>query len=308
MPVIRWHEQTPMPGGVAGGAAAAFAREIVYAGGTTWDSGRKRYLTSVHCYQRDRKVWRLGPALPERMAYGPSFQQGTRLEILGGENENGTSRHCWALRDEAKQWTSCGDLPADSILGSAAVVKDQVYLLGGCRSSADLSSCSDRVYRRGKEGRWEAITRIPGGPLAMAAIVALEGKIYLFGGCTLVLGQIENQRKAYRYEPDRDKWTELPNLPIMVRGISAIALDKTRILLAGGYSASAGKAAPHETNLGFSDKAWIFDVSGDSFSETSRVPLAVAGMALLAERNTIWGLGGEDRMKSRSARFFEGSY
>jgi N-acetylneuraminic acid mutarotase len=284
-----------MPEGVSGGAVALISNKLVYAGGTTWRNQVKCWLTSTFFYDLQSDSWSLGPALPEPLAYGAGVRTDHSLEVLGGIDENRLSRQCWRLDADGQRWTDSGVLPAGSVFGKAEIVEGQTYLFGGC-ADTELSRCSSSVLRRNDAGKWEKVSEMPQGPLAMPAIAVVEDHIYLFGGCSLdSSGKVRNRDDAYRFDPRTNRWTALPPLPMAARGVSAAPMKQRYVLLAGGYV----------DPLGFSAAAYLYDTKDHQYKPVGSLPFPVMGMEMLARGSTIWGVGGEDRKRGRTARVIE---
>lgn len=294
---MTWKELQPMPVGVAGGAVALVGESIVYAGGTTWADGKKLWLRDVRRYDLTDRAWTSGPPLPEPLAYGAFVQSANGFELLGGLNESGSSRNSLRLDLGATAWSSAGTLPHDSALGTAELVGDDLYLLGGCPDAADLSRCASAVWRRDKHGEWMRATEMPDGAVALRAGAVQAAGIYVFGGCLASSPTVvRNLDLAWRYDPAANKWQKLRSMPEPVRGASAAALDDHRILIVGGYTASE-----------FSNRGWIYNLEKDSYERSTPLPFAVAGIALVVRGQTIFAMGGEDRMRSRTSRFIQGN-
>ena len=262
---MTWKELQPMPVGVAGGAVGLVADAILYAGGTTWSDGKKLWLRDVRRYDLTSRAWATGPPLPEPLAYGAFVQSATGIEVsgievFGGLNQSGSSRNSRRLDRGAKAWSSAGTLPQDSALGTAELVGEALYLLGGCPDAADLSRCASTVWRRDKHDEWTRVTEMPDGAVALRAGAVQAGRIYVFGGCLAASPTaVRNLDHAWRYDPATANWQKLRPVPEPVRGASAVAVDDHRILLVGGYTASE-----------FSDRAWIYNSENDSYESLNR--------------------------------------
>jgi N-acetylneuraminic acid mutarotase len=303
---LSWAEWPSLAEGVAGGGIASMGDYLVYAGGTTWRNGEKHYLTDVVLYSPETKRWTAGPALPEPLAYGAYVDGDSFMEIYGGAGQHGVSQTCWRLEPGAREWKQCGVLPRSAFFAVAAAVGKQVYLFGGCTDLVDLSTCTASVLRRDLRGRWTHIADLPDGAVALSAVAELRGRVYLFGGCTAnSSGGVENQRLALRYDPGTNTWKRLRSLPVAVRSASAIPLDKNRILIVGGYGqdVTARNAAP-----GFLQDVWIYNVESNVYERTTPLPFGVAGIALTRYEEGIVGVGGEDRLRGRSARVVHGHF
>src|SRR5205085_8423251 len=123
---------------------------------------------------------------------------------------------------------------------------------GGCSDAADLTTCSDKVWAREKDGAWRHAASLPQGGLAMPAAAAVHTRVYLFGGCSMKsAGALVNHDDAYSFDTGSSRWTRLRPLPHANRGMTAAALDDRYILLAGGYTASQAQAAGKPADFGF---------------------------------------------------------
>jgi N-acetylneuraminic acid mutarotase len=297
-PVLTWRDRHAMREGRSGGAIGLIENKLIYAGGTTWRSGVKLWLNETLVYDLEHDTWSSGPPLPEPIAYGASLASNGSLEILGGTNDGGPSRKCWRLKAGEHAWSESGILPADSVFAKAVSLRGRLYLFGGSSSATDLSRLSSSVFRRDESGKWTTISQLPQGRVANPAVTAAGDEIYLFGGFSAAAsGGALNHRDAYRFDPETNRWTALRPLPAAVRGLSAVAVDRLHILLAGGY-----------TDSGFSAAAYLYDIEDGQYRAATSLPLPVMGMELLARGRTVWGIGGEDKNRSRTARLIEGVF
>ena len=74
--------------------------------------------------------------------------------------------------------------------------------------------------------------------------------------------------------------------------MAALALDDNTILLAGGYATD------------FRAALLLYDIAKDQYTPIGDAPVAAAGMELLLYKGDVILMGGEPRMKERSARVF----
>ena len=283
-----------MPRPQAGGAAGFIGGELIVAGGTAWDGETKLWLKEVQIYSPARNDWRPGPALPVALAYGPFVHSSNELEVFGGTDGKKVHRESWKLSASKTAWESTGEAPADVLLGAAARSGGDVFVMGGCPDAADLTRCSDAVWRRGS-GIWHRVSTLPGGPVALSAIAAVGGQIYVFGGCSMPsAGNVLNHAQAYRYDPRKNTWTALHSLPAANRGLSAVALDDRHIYLLGGYGTT------------FSADVLVYDTQADTYGYSASLPVQLMATPFVRDGRTLYGAGGEDRPKGRSARMLVG--
>lgn len=301
-----WFNRAGMPRAQAGGAAALFRSVMVVAGGTAWEGGAKLWLDDVQVYVSTEDKWRAGPRLSEPLAYGPFAQSEEALEIFGGTGSaTGTSRTIWRLDSKLNGWTKAGETPSVHLLGRAARVGERVFLFGGCEDVADLTRCSNKVWMRERDGAaWREVAKLPGGAVALSAIAVLNGKVYLFGGCSMAEpGKLMNRAEAWAFDPRGFAFRKLRDLPVANRGLTAATLGG-RIWLFGGYTAAPAEASGKGPEFGFTNAVWSYDPARDSYASESPLPAAMTSLEMLTLGNTMLGAGGEDRMRGRSGRTF----
>jgi N-acetylneuraminic acid mutarotase len=270
-----------------------FDGALVIAGGTSWVDGVKHWLRDVQIYDVRRDGWSAGPLLPEPLAYGPSAQVDGRLEIYGGSDGVRVSRRIWTLDASLTRWRVAGEAPAALLLGRAARAGRRVFLFGGCTDVADLTGCSDIVWMREDAGEWRQVARLPGGPVALSAAAVLDGRVYLFGGCSMAApGKLINRVEAWSFDAQNFAWRRLRDLPHAMRGHTA-ATAAGKVFLFGGYTAD-----------GFTAEVFSYNAGRDSYTAASPMPVAMTSIDFFFYRGAFWGAGGEDRMRSRSARTF----
>ena len=105
---------------------------------------------------------------------------------------------------------------------------------------------------------------------------------------------VANLSAAHTFNITTGRWEKLAPLPSAVRGITGLALDDSRILLAGGYKNDAEE---------FTDEAFLYDIISGKYSATQPLPCkAMVSLVKLGE--FVYCLGGEDRKKHRTDATF----
>lgn len=308
LPHISWRDRHALPEPVAGGYSAAFGKTVVYAGGTNWSDGVKHWMNSTHLYDIENDRWTAGPPLPVPLAYGAQASLPDGIEIHGGVNSQRVFRDSWRFSAGSNTWTRSGATDFDTLLSGSDSIDGVLYVFGGCSDVADLTGCSSAVHAHSSTGTWRKVSEMPGGPVAQPATAAVAGRIFLFGGCSMrVPGQQVNHAEAYSLEISSMTWRRIRPLPKPNSGPSAVALNGRYILIAGGYNKSREEAAGRPADFGFSADAAFYDIEQDRYVPTGSLPVPLSGLELLKAGDTIFGLGGEDRMRGRTARVFAGT-
>lgn len=298
---IHWQSRAPLREGVSGGNLAFLGDKLVYAGGTTWRQGVKRWLSETLIYTIATDSWSAGAPLPEPLAYGACLRDGRTIEILGGINASGISRHCWRLSEDASRWVPSGVTRTPTVFAKAGLIRSIPYLFGGCDDASDLRGCSDSVFRRTERGEWVHAGSMPQGRLAMPALAVLDHRAYLFGGCSAsAAGAVVNRTDAYSYDPDSNGWRALKPLPLPIRGLAAVTLNNHQILLLGGVTGQQASAPE------FLKAVYVYDIAQDRYKASDSIPLPVMGMEAVFDGRMVWGVGGEDKARSRSHQLIQG--
>ncbi len=293
---IQWSDAAPLPIATAGGYAAVVRNKIVYAGGTNWRDGIKRWLKDVQIYDPQSNRWSAGPALPTSLSYGACTVTAHGMEIFGGSDGESSQNHRLRLDDNLAAWMSAGVVPFHALFSQAAAVGRDVYLFGGSADPVDLTRSSGAVMMSNVKGDWTPVSVMPHGPVLIGSSAAIGGDVYLFGGCLMQSGKVMNSDDACCFHTGTRKWTQLRALPHAMRASAAIALDDGNILIAGGYS----------DDDGFTAETLIYNVSENSYRPAAPLPSPVAGVAIVKIDDRIFLIGGEDRMKSRTDRVLIG--
>ncbi len=300
---LNWSDRHTMPVASAGGVAGQLDGRVIYAGGTTWTAGVKHWLQDVMVYDPASDQWTSGPRLPKPLAYGAGLHYEGGVEILGGTDGEKTYRECWRLTSLKGRWQLAGSIPTNTLLGRAERVNGRTYVFGGCSDVADLTRCNDTAWVRETDGGWRQVSSLPQGAVAMPAAAAVHGRVFLFGGCSMkTAGALVNRDDAYSFDAAAGQWKHLRPLPKASRGMTATAFSDRYILLAGGYTATQAEAVGKPVDFGFTSDVWVYDTQADSYSNAGSLPFATAGIELVPHSGTIFGVGGEHRMRDRSNR------
>ncbi len=291
MILLTWGELAPMPQAQGGGAVGAADGEIVVAGGSQWRDGKKLFLTDVQIYEVAAKRWKIGTPLPFPLAYGAYYSLGGKLVVLGGTDGERWRETALEYDFSTATWRQTDDAPAPTLLGRAVVHEGTPYLFGGCADVADLTTCTEHVFRREANGKWVRVAALPVAGMVMPGAAAMGDEIFLFGGCRAPAGGgVENLDSIYAFRPATGKWRRVGTVPAAVRGASAMASGNA-IYIAGGYTDR------------FSDAVYRFDAQAGNIEEAGKLLLPVA-TEFIAAQGQLFGFGGEEAMRSRTNRAF----
>lgn len=292
-----WKEKGLLPEPAAGGASAVSGKTLLVAGGTNWKDSTKCWLDRVDLYDLESGQWRNGPQLPRAFAYGCFATTPNGLEIIGGCDATGVYRDSWQLQPGALAWSTLEDAPEDFIYAVAESWNKGLYIFGGCSSDQDLTTAKNVVWVRDSSYTWRPISTLPQGNILLCAHAHISGVIYFFGGCTASSGGgVVNHDDVFSFDCATHTWTRRHPLPTCIRGATAVPLDNHRIAVFGGYA---------ET---FLDSILIYDLEKDCFQEGSPLPVGLLGTQFIKYQGTIYGVGGEDRVRSRYSRLLAATF
>jgi N-acetylneuraminic acid mutarotase len=185
---------------------------------------------------------------------------GPNLYAMGGFNYTDpftyTSTH--RLRSQSGQWKweklEC-DLPWPICEAGTAVIDDKIYLFGGAdfytqpgAPDGEFNSGSARTGQpvgrgllmldtRHTEKGWQRLADIPGSPRFIASGAAAGGKVYVLGGVhhgkSDKLNGYHNVIDSWSYNPQRQQWSRLPDVPHGANRRVVVYKDRYLIMLSG---------------------------------------------------------------------------
>lgn len=315
-----WEKLPPLPEPNGGFMCGVTHGKIVIIGGTNWEGGRKNWLKGVRTFDPSNMKWSKGKDLESPLAYGAVFHGEDRYAILGGFNGvNAAKQFAWG-DPSAVELHTVFDQPEALVLAAGGAVGEMLVVTGGTNDPANVAGISRSTYllkwggaslaqifsgRRYAEAnirplfsatvKFEIIKMLdyPSKPFISAGSAVVGDELCVFGGLNWdeTKQEIENTTAAYAFSPAKNAWRALQPLATPVRGLTAVALDAQHLYLAGGYAEA------------FRTEAFIYDVKTDSYTPAQPLPYA-AMVSLVVCDGFVYCLGGEDKMKSRTDKFF----
>ena len=264
---IQWQAETPLPQGMQDNAVSLVDDWLISVGGFCggadgdWKPGLypRGFLDKawgLHLAQR-RRGWQALPPLPgvPRQAMQSTSIDGA-LYLWGGFNY--TKPYTYAdghrlSRDRDEwSWSQLPPLPSPSAWGGTCAIGSKIYCLGGADYNAErfftLRDRTGQIDRLGARllvfdaqdsaAGWRVLRPMPGTPRCLAAVVAVDGLIYVLGGVGILeSGGYANVVDSWRYDPANDSWQQVRDYPISAAGASSdLTVYRDRyILLPAGY-------------------------------------------------------------------------
>jgi N-acetylneuraminic acid mutarotase len=130
-------------------------------------------------------------------------------------------------------WTSGTPLPTPVTFATAAVLKDEIYVVGG--EDADNTVVADTQIYNPVTNTWSAGVSYPTG-IASASAAVVKNVLYVFGGTS----DLKTPSNAvWAYNPKTKTWTAKAAMPTARWSTAAVVEKKTNIVYVIGGSISA---------------------------------------------------------------------
>lgn len=217
--------------------------------------------------------------LPEPLNHIGLVTHGGYIYAVGGHGNllNGLSaKHGLFRYSPARdRWTELAPMPTPRGAAGAAVLGDQLYVVGGMRLGRALTSVERFDF---STGRWSSLPPLP-DPREHAPAVASDGSIYVVGGRS---EDEDATRTVFRYSPAAREWSEVAPLRRGSGGLEALPVNG-RVLAVGGGNDRAGTVT---------GAVQVYDPASDRWELGSdmRTPRHGFGAAVLGDR--LYALGG----------------
>ena len=176
------------------------------------------------------------PVEPQRwqeLAALPTARSGLAVAVyenqiftIGGETSQGVTGVMEQYNVATDTWITLTSKPLPVTDINAAVIGGQIYIPGGRLASGGETDVLES-YDPGQK-KWQRHAPLPVA-LSGYALVAFEGKLYVFGGWD---GQ-KFVASVYAYDPTQDKWFERWPMPT-TRGFAGAAVAGGSIYVIGG--------------------------------------------------------------------------
>jgi non-specific serine/threonine protein kinase len=254
----------------------------VVSGGRIWvlgglkGTGTATATKKVQTYDPAIDTWSGGPELPDRLHHAMAVELDGEIVVIGGWVPRGsnltaqTSSAVYALRDG--EWTELPSLNTPRAAGAAAVVGDEIVVVGG-QNDGELVA-STEIFD-GESWREGAAISTPREHLGAAS----DGSyVYAVGGRKL--SSDRNSGALERYDPSADRWERLPSMPTATGSVAATIIGEHLVVVGG------------EETTGVLDHVQAFDLGSEEWSELPPIPEPVHGMSIGAVADTLYVLGG----------------
>lgn len=254
-----------------------FELRIVGSGGTDapTENGNPSRVTSAGL-----RRWSEGIPLPEpRSAFAISAYEGA-LYLFGGQIPGGLTSSSLRYLVGEERWDELRPRPVAARGAQAALLGEKIYVPGGVGEDGKPLARLD-IYDP-RHDVWEQGASLP-MPLGDYALVAFEGRLYLFGGWD----GVSVQASILIYDPLEDSWSWGSSMPRgRSRAAAVVLMDK--LMVVGGFD---GEQALSDVLVYFPQR----DQSGEvPWKQAAELPQRRFGMGAVSLTDTLYLFGGRE--------------
>ncbi len=239
-----------------------------------------------------------------------TLPDGRIIVLFGNPGDGGDYlRDGHIYNPKTKQWEELnfsGPVPNNRARHCAAVIGNKLYIFGGLTRYTSYgitySSYSNDLFSLDlTNNTWDYIPVMGNDvppPTYGAAMVAYNGKLYIFTGKTQAGGETSYSKKAYEYDPETEQYKELTSLPGdgRFKAQATVNEEKGEITVWGGGTASERF-----------NECWIYNVQNDNWSQGT-IPDEVdlyLSKAATDGQGTTWVYGGIDETSALRDDFYK---
>ena len=265
-----WVAGSPLPEPRTEVATATLGGRIVVAGGFLASGANSR---RVDAYDPKADTWERLPDLPVSVDHAAAASWRGRVVVVGGYGPDRAPLRAAFLYD-GSSWRALPRLPEERGAAAAAATSDgRVWVVGG-RTRSGLARTMLSLDLRTL--RWRSV---PGPrPREHLAATALGGRVYAIGG--RLAGYDTNVALVEAYEPGRNRWSRLPDLPDARGGTGAAAI--------AGRVVSVGGESPAGTNR----SVWALPRAARRWQRLPDLPTPRHGLGVVALGGRVWVIAG----------------
>ncbi len=267
--------------------------KVVVAGGSNWskDKTTKYWLNSSAVFHDGR--WIEGPGLPKPLAYPMYGYDQSGIYVAGGTSDGkSVSGDVYVLSDlePGSVWRSLPQLPEATGYGAGVVYEGKFYIT--CGSLGNEKTNKMWVLEINQPGRgWVECSPLPGVARMFPAFSACGKYLYLCGGLEEI-SPLKPLNDIYRYDPEKDEWTQLKELPLRGYAWSSQPVDDHRLLLTGRADGNVH------------DGIWTVNTDDSSMEKVGNLCIPSTTAPLIrVNKNLMWMVGGEpDANRNRTGK------
>ncbi|MEZ2127593.1 MULTISPECIES: Kelch repeat-containing protein [unclassified Sinorhizobium] len=219
------------------GMAAAYEDVIYLFGGQT--DPQTAYVDTVYSLDTRKGAnarWEERSRMPTKRSAGAAVVHEGKIYVVGGRPPRG---HDFAVYDpRADSWETLPDLPSQRNHIAAQVIDGKIHVFGGRLGGGFMSdkTAAHEVYDPGTR-QWTVAAPMLKPRSGINSAIAY-GCVHVWGG--------EEEAGVFPdhdiYNPRRDSWSKLPNMPIPVHGVTGATFAEGLIYVTGGGTEVGGNS------------------------------------------------------------------
>lgn len=225
----QWVMKNQLPNAVAGATCVALNNQIFIIGGRHGND----VLNKTYKYDPSLDIWKELSAMPTSRYYSMSAVVEGKIYVLGGISGTGNKREPLDVIEmydpNTDKWKTVGKMPAKRSNAAVAVLKNEIYIIGGRLGVGVGPSATSRVdVFDPLKTTWRTISPLNHERTACRAAV-IGDRIFVIGGAA------KEQRIAALeiYDLKTSKWDIGPNLKIPRTDHACAAIDNKIYVMAG---------------------------------------------------------------------------
>ncbi len=201
-------------------------------------------LNSVEIYDPQEDRWREGSPMPTTRSGVAAVVLEGKIWVMGGGFRYPDGSFIYYRKVELydpkrDQWETGPELLLPHDYPAAAAVSEKIYLVGGHHPDVKGSSLTDPGLAAVEEydealGVWRQVPPMP-TPRFAASALAVDGRLWVFGGCGLTPRGFANYDLIEIYDPRTRKWSSGPKLPWPFAGGGGVQ-SRGKVLVVGGMT------------------------------------------------------------------------
>lgn len=276
-----------------------------------WKGGAKAFHTAI--YRLDGGAWTKVGDLPSPRAYAAYAAMAKGMVVAGGVDSEKHLAETLLVTADGKTF-ALAPLPRPVAYAAFAVDNNRLYVIGG-QESPTATAALAATYRldltkvdpaKPEAAQWETLPGAPFGGRILSIAGALDGKIQVFGGCSLAAGPDGKPARIYHTdgatliasasEPAQLWASEKPApLPGNLAAAAMPAPAREGILLVIGGDDGSRYGQPPQEHPGQSNKILAYDPRANAWTPRGDWPEKIATAPALIAGDTLMTVSGETR-------------
>jgi SSS family solute:Na+ symporter len=326
-----WKAIEPLPNelGVAGPFVGTHHGALIVAGGANfpkpvWETEKVWHDQIYVMTASDKPGMTKAGRLTQPIAYGAAVSTPFGVLCMGGNDQENVFSSVFLIRYNPEPQTvtvlKLKDLPKPCAYGSATLVNNQVYLVGG-QSGLDLETAMKNFWvlelpaKRAADVtdedlqklKWKVRDEFPGPPRAFNITVAqhngFNDAIYVISGRFQKGEQVEFLRDNWEFDLENEQWTRRQDVPRCVMAGTGINVGQSHVLVAGGADGTNFFRADElkDDHPGFPKEALQYHTITNTWTSAGKIPANHVTTIAVKWNDRMIIASGEVRPRVRSA-------